>query len=182
MVKVRQTGANESPAEPVAKPKQTRSSIERTVVWAAIAVLLALAAVETHARIGYSRSLNAIDEAFDSDQPDGALALADAERLISGFPVITARAGPASEVRSYRWWSMLHDYRIHLRVETGDEPREVIAFATGSDTLSRRAVLPSNPAPPPEQGPGEIGVPPGPERQSGRDEPTAPDAAGNDSR
>lgn len=165
-----------------ATPKR-RSALERGLVWGGIALLLALAAVEAHARLGYSRSLNAIEDLFEAAREAQPVGWTDVAPSISGFPLTSVRDETLAEIRTYRWWSLLHDYRIHLRVVTtgsdaGDATSEVVAYATGADSLSQRAEIPDNPAPPPESGPVVAGARSGGGGQKTKDDPTGSAADG----
>jgi hypothetical protein len=128
-----QPASRPGPAEPATK----RNPVERTVVWGGIFVLLALAAFQARARLGYSTTLNKLQSVWETDSEDyNPLLVSEVSSHIYGWPnhtvmkvaeavpdqwPWTAARGQAltskTEALVYRWPGLSKSYSIALLYE-----------------------------------------------------------------
>jgi hypothetical protein len=111
--------------------------IGRAFVWALLLALVGEITLEASSRISYHKSLDALQERLHSTWPKGErLSLADAAKVIAGWPAKSEKnAGPDAWVE-YRWRSFLWDLCIQLH--------------SGADGTVAALTIGTNAVPPPQ--------------------------------
>ena len=141
-----------SPASPRSDqpPARRRSPIERVIVWGLILVLVTAVGLEARARIGYDKTLDALE----ARNLDRLSTLEDAIHFAPSRQLKTIRLQPVLELK---WFSLLRDYRIALIIDSvdSDDPR-VMTFQTAGEENGILALEgrpePENPPPGSEGG------------------------------
>ena len=104
-----------------------RSPVERVIVWGLILVLVAVVGLEARARLGYDRTLEAL-EARNLGR------LSTLEDAIHFAPARQPKTIRHQSVLELKWFSLLHDYRIGLIIDSveSDDPL-VMTFHTAGE-------------------------------------------------
>ena len=142
------------PTPPAANAKaksSKRHPLERTIVWGGILAMLAVVALEAHARMGYSATVSRMKQEF-GEEDDPTSKLSHVRGFISGFPSESSTNDRSYRNMVFKWPSLIHDYRVHLVVEAeGDDPI-VLGFTTPNAAepelppeVSPAAASPTNP-------------------------------------
>jgi hypothetical protein len=113
--------------------KKSRSPVERCVVWGGIVLLLALAAVQAHARFGYTMTLQKLQAriaADDSSETAPPLYVMEVPDLIVGWPTRSVQKDRHWERVTYKWQGLTQSYEISMPYDTSDAQPAVLALET----------------------------------------------------
>lgn len=132
--------------------KKSRSPIERLIVWGIIAIALGIVFIEFRAQKGYTATMEALSNAYDSATK--RLPLTEVEALMSGGPSKAVKLEDDSKTHYvYSWFSIFKgkDYVLNV-ITTKDTVPAMTRFYEGPGADPMAPVVPANPAPMPPGG------------------------------
>lgn len=112
-------------------PAAKRSWIERSLVWGAIAVLLAVVLVEWSSKRSYELTLDELDTAirqYSPESPDRALLAADVGRYVHGFTFRGNLKHGTKQYQTFRWPSFFRFYKLIVLIDGHGIARTVDAY------------------------------------------------------
>ena len=128
--------------------KKSRSPIERLIVWGIIGIALGIVFIEFRAQKGYTATMEALSNTYDSATK--RLPLTEVEALMSGGPSKSVKLEDDSKNHYvYSWFSIFKgkDYVLNV-ITTKDTVPAMTRFYEGPGADPMAPVAPANPAPP----------------------------------
>lgn len=123
------------PASPAPASKPPRSPVERMLVWGGIIVLLVLVGIQARARLGYTMTLNALQDRIAEDEGPNprTFPAKDVDQYLVGWPKQTRQeAGKDSGTIQLSWRGLTTSYEI--RVHYDSLPGEPESLVTSLET------------------------------------------------
>ncbi|HET6423528.1 MAG TPA: hypothetical protein VFG20_07575 [Planctomycetaceae bacterium] len=174
------TAPTPTPAAPESPSRKPRNTVELWIVRGGIALLVALVAVQAHARFGYEMTLKRLqDRLAKEDEMSLPLLVTDAEKMIFGFPSQSERSDRHWRQRTYSWRGLTQSYQIIMPYDNSEEQPVIMSLVTANPPPMPEPVYEKETAPLPSlagmAGPGA----PGPGGGGPRPDPMANDKDGD---
>lgn len=132
----RMTSPVNPPAPATTTPPNPPRPRHRGEFWAVrigIFVLVALAAVQAHARFGYEMSLKKLHERVSAEEASGEpLLVSDLSGYIVGFPSKSVHEERHWRQITYRWSGLTENYEIHLPFDSSESAPVVLSLMTAN--------------------------------------------------
>jgi len=110
---------------------KSRSRVEKFIVRGGIMLLILLAAVQAHARFGYSWTLQRLQARLANDETDGkSVAISELPQLVVGWPSRTEKRDGKWGLVVYSWRGLTDTYQIRMPYDSSDTPPAVLELVT----------------------------------------------------
>lgn len=120
-----------APVAPAQPRKAPRHPVEQWLVRGGIVLLLLCVGIQAHARIGYERSLQQLQNKLATDESDaGGLMVSEVPGYIVGWPQRSIEEDRHWRQVTYSWRGLTDSYQIHMSYDDSEETPYVLGLLT----------------------------------------------------